>query len=146
MGGVSKCDTAQSEGIFAGAICLSLQQSSPTSTAPLFKQDRQHIPKRRKPPQREVCALSTQESGTATAGAWNLINELESHRGLYTVAELASVLGKSPWTIYRMANRKQIPSLIISGSLMFDPSTLGMHYRRKYPQLAEAARYASRAA
>jgi hypothetical protein len=123
---------------------LHLQQPSVTPTAPPL--EHHHNPQQRKPPQRELCALSEPGPASATAGSWNLITELESHRGLYTVAELAKVLRKSASSVYRMAWTKQIPSLIIGGSRMFDPATLAMHFRRKYPQLAEAARHVSRAA
>ena len=56
-----------------------------------------------------------------------------------TVDELAHLLRKSASTVYRMAQKRQIPSLLIGGSRMFDPAALGMHFRKKSPASAAAA-------
>jgi predicted DNA-binding transcriptional regulator AlpA len=76
---------------------------------------------------------------------FSIINELATYRRLLTVAEVAALFGKSACTIYRAARRKQIPSLIISGSRSFDPATLAMWLAKKDPQLAVAARLQSAA-
>lgn len=39
-----------------------------------------------------------------------------------------------------MANKGQIPSMLIGGSRLFDPSTLALWLARKQPQIAVAAR------
>jgi excisionase family DNA binding protein len=71
---------------------------------------------------------------------FNILLALESARGLLTVREVAELLGKSPFTIYRMAEKRQIPSLMIGGSRCFDPSVLAMWLSKKEPSLATAAR------
>ncbi|HKR27772.1 MAG TPA: helix-turn-helix domain-containing protein [Acidobacteriaceae bacterium] len=77
---------------------------------------------------------------TGKTEVWSFIMAIESHKGLLTVAELAPLLRKSCCTVYRMAERRQIPSLRIGGTLYFDPAALGMHFRRKSPESAAAAR------
>ena len=71
---------------------------------------------------------------------FNILNALQAARGLLSVGEVAELLGKSKFTIYRMAQKRQIPSLMIDGSRMFDPSMLTLWLTKKYPQLAVAAR------
>jgi hypothetical protein len=53
--------------------------------------------------------------------------------------DLAAILGKSKFTVYRMASRKEIPSLIVGGSRSFEPAALAAHYRKKCPASAAAA-------
>lgn len=82
------------------------------------------------------------ENNEDTCGApWSFIDEIESHVGLYTVAELATVLQRSTCSIYRMAHRRQLPSLRVGGLLYFDPAALGMLFRKKSPESAAAARF-----
>lgn len=88
----------------------------------------------------EFPKASSDISSSSAALPFSVINELAKYRRLLTVVEVADLLGKSACTIYRMAHRKQIPSLIISGSRMFDPATLAMWLTKKDPQLATAAR------
>ena len=71
---------------------------------------------------------------------WSLVAAIEAHRGLMTVDEVAAVLRVSVYTVYRMTQRKQIPSLVIGGSRRFDPAPLAMHYRKKSPESAAAAK------
>lgn len=71
---------------------------------------------------------------------FNILNALYAFRGLMSVEQVSELLGKSKFTIYRMAQKKQIPSLMVGGSRMFDPSTLALWLTRKEPQLAVAAR------
>ncbi|MGC2612762.1 MAG: hypothetical protein WA354_01940 [Terracidiphilus sp.] len=54
--------------------------------------------------------------------------------------------GKSPDTIYRMAQKRQIPTLMFGGSRCFDPSVLAHWLIKNDPQLAIAARYFQKAA
>jgi excisionase family DNA binding protein len=72
---------------------------------------------------------------------FNILNALSSIHRLISVEELAELLGRSKFTIYRMAQKKQIPSLLIGGSRLFDPSTIAMWLAKKDPQLAIAARW-----
>ena len=72
---------------------------------------------------------------------FNILNALSSYQRLITVEELAELLGRSKFTIYRMARTKQIPSLPVGGSRKFDPSRIAMWLTKKDPQLAIAARW-----
>jgi hypothetical protein len=56
------------------------------------------------------------------------------------------MFGKSRATIYRMAQKRQIPIFMLGGSRMFDPSTLALWLTRKEPLLAVAARQFQQAA
>ncbi len=71
---------------------------------------------------------------------FNILLALESARGLLTVREVAELLGKSTFTVYRMAEQRKIPSLMIGGSRCFDPSVLALWLSKKEPTLAAAAR------
>ena len=77
---------------------------------------------------------------------FNLIIELSAFRRLLTIDEVADLLEKSKFTVYRMAQKKQIPGLMIGGSWRFDPSTLAIWLIKKEPQLAVAARRQLKAA
>ena len=71
---------------------------------------------------------------------------LYSLTGLLSVEEVAEIFGKSPDTVYRMAQKRQIPSFMFGGSRCFDPSELALWLIKKEPQLAVAARYFKEAA
>jgi excisionase family DNA binding protein len=71
---------------------------------------------------------------------FNILLALESARGLLSVREVAELLGKSPITIYRMAENRKIPSFMIGGSRCLDPSVLALWLSKKEPSLATAAR------
>lgn len=71
---------------------------------------------------------------------FNLIAKLESIEGLLNVDEVAGILGLSKFTIYRMAQKRQIPCMMFGGTRKFDPSTLIVWLCKKEPQLAVAAR------
>jgi excisionase family DNA binding protein len=71
---------------------------------------------------------------------FNILLALESARGLLSVRDVAELLGKSPFTVYRMAENRKIPSLMIGGSRCFDPSVLALWLSKKEPSLATAAR------
>jgi len=77
---------------------------------------------------------------------FNILVALQAVRGLLSVDQVAELLGKSKFTVYRMAQKKQIPSLMIGGSRMFDPSTLALWLTKKEPLLAAAARLLQQAA
>lgn len=74
---------------------------------------------------------------------WSLIATIESYNRLMTIDDVVEVLGLSRSTVYRIAQKKQIPSLIIGGCRRFDPAALGLHYRKKSPESAAAARAVS---
>lgn len=77
---------------------------------------------------------------------FNILAALYSLTGLLSVEEVAEMFGKSPCTIYRMAQKRQIPSFVFGGSRCFDPSELALWLIKKDPQLAAAARYFQQAA
>lgn len=72
---------------------------------------------------------------------WSLLEKIESHEGLFTVSELATILRKSTCTVYRWAQRGNLPSLIIGGSRCFDPAALGMFFRQRAPESAAAVSF-----
>jgi excisionase family DNA binding protein len=74
-----------------------------------------------------------------TTGAWSLIATIESYNRLMTIKDVMQLLSLSKTTVYRMAQRKQIPSLIIGGCRKFDPAALGRHFRKKSPESAAVA-------
>jgi excisionase family DNA binding protein len=71
---------------------------------------------------------------------FNILCALESADRLLTVRDVAKLLGKSASSIYRMAQKGQIPSLTIGGSRCFDPSVLALWLSSKDPSLVTAAR------
>lgn len=71
---------------------------------------------------------------------FNILLALESVHRMLTVREVADLLQKSHFSIYRMAQRRQIPSLMIGGTRYFDPSVLALWLSKKEPTLATAAR------
>ncbi len=71
---------------------------------------------------------------------FNILLALESVHRMLTVREVAKLLQKSHFSIYRLAQRRQIPSLMIGGTRYFDPSVLAMWLSKKEPSLATAAR------
>jgi excisionase family DNA binding protein len=77
---------------------------------------------------------------SAAPEMFNILLALESARGLLSVRDVAELLGKSTFTIYRMAESRKIPSLMIGGSRCFDPSVLALWLSKKEPSLATAAR------
>ena len=77
---------------------------------------------------------------------FNILTALYSLTGLLSVEEVAEMFGKSPDTVYRMAQKRQIPSFMFGGSRCFDPSELAHWLIKKEPQLAVAARYFQQAA
>jgi excisionase family DNA binding protein len=77
---------------------------------------------------------------------YNILSALQAVRGLLSVSQVAEMFGKSPATIYRMAQKRQIPSFMLGSSRIFDPSTLALWLTRKEPLLAVAARQFQQAA
>ncbi len=57
---------------------------------------------------------------------FNILVFLESVHRMLTVREVAQVLQESQFRIYRMARRRQIPSLVIGETRYFDLSVLAL--------------------
>lgn len=72
--------------------------------------------------------------------AYNILRALRRIQRLLTVKDLAEILGNSQDTVYRMAQRRQVPSLMLGGTRRFDPSTIEAWLIKKEPQLAVVAR------
>lgn len=94
-------------------------------------------PKTKFPPKR---ADSSEDARPEAPEMFNILLALESARGLLTVRDVATLLRKSSYSIYRLAEKRKIPSLVIGGSRCFDPSVLALWLSKKEPTLAAAAR------
>ena len=70
----------------------------------------------------------------------HILVALESANGLLNVLEVASIPAKSPFSIYCLAQKRRIPSLMIGGHRCFDPSVLALWLAKKEPTLSVAAR------
>jgi len=102
-----------------------------------------------RPPQRDLTLEPQVVSVRGKApfnSPFNILTALYSLTGLLSVDEVAEIFGRSPDTIYRMAQKRQIPSFMFGGSRCFDPSELALWLIKKEPQLAVAARYFKEAA
>jgi len=54
--------------------------------------------------------------------------------------DVVDVFGFSKTTVYRMSESGQMPSAMLGGSRIYDPSTLAMWVASKEPLIARAAR------
>ena len=79
----------------------------------------------------KVLPIDAQSMEDGSRKPFSILNALSSFRRLLTVDEVADLLSISSCTLYRMAQRKQIPSLIISGSRRFDPATIAAWLAKK---------------
>ena len=70
--------------------------------------------------------------------AWSMLEAIDQHRKATTAKDLAPILNLTAKTIYKMAKRNDIPSIVMGGSVRFDPRSVGMWLRRKDPMLAKA--------
>ena len=74
---------------------------------------------------------------------FNILLALESARGLLSVRDVAELLGKSTFTIYRMAESRKIPSLMIGGSAASIHRCWPCGFRRRshlLPQLPDGSK------
>jgi excisionase family DNA binding protein len=96
----------------------------------------------------EVHCLSNNvlEFNSSEAMPFSVIHTLRSAKGMLSVDDVANLLGLSRFTIYRMAQRRQIPCLLIAGSRRFDPASLTAWLIRKEPQLEAGFRFVQKAA
>lgn len=79
------------------------------------------------------------QNGSYPNSSYNTLLRLRSYRRLLCVLDVADLLGKSKFTIYRMAQRPRIPAMRMGG-WCFDPSVLELWLLKKDPALAQAAR------
>ena len=72
--------------------------------------------------------------------AFSMLEEIEKHRKPMTAKDLGPILNVHPKTLYKMAHRHDIPSVIMGGIVRFDPRSVALWLRRKDPMLATAAK------
>ncbi len=60
------------------------------------------------------------------------------HRKPMAATELGPILNVHPKTLYKMAHRNAIPSVIMGDTVRFDPKSVSLWIRRKDPMLATA--------
>jgi hypothetical protein len=70
----------------------------------------------------------------------SIIRSIETQQRPIRVKALAELLGCSIDSVYRGVRKGTFPFLRINGMILFDPSTLGHYFRRKYPAMAAAIR------
>lgn len=71
---------------------------------------------------------------------FNIITKLNSYDRPLRVEDVVDVFGLSKTTVYRLSESGQMPSAMLGGSRIYDPSTLAMWIARKEPLIAKASR------
>ena len=71
---------------------------------------------------------------------FNIITKLNSYDRPLKVEDVVDVFGLSKTTVYRLSESGQMPSAMLGGSRIYDPSTLAMWVAGKEPRIAKAAR------
>jgi len=71
---------------------------------------------------------------------FNIITKLDSYDRTLKVEDVVEVFGLSQTTVYRLSEAGQIPSAMVGGSRIYDPSTLAMWIADKEPRIAKAHR------
>ena len=71
---------------------------------------------------------------------FNIITKLNSYDRPLKVEDVVDVFGLSKTTVYRLSESGQMPSAMLGGSRIFDPSTLAMWVAGKEPRIAKAYR------
>jgi excisionase family DNA binding protein len=76
----------------------------------------------------------------ARGPAFNIITKLKSFDRPLKVEDVVDVLGLSKTTVYRLSASGQMPSAMLGGSRVYDPSALAMWVASKEPRIAKAHR------
>jgi predicted DNA-binding transcriptional regulator AlpA len=71
---------------------------------------------------------------------FNIIEKLNSYDRPLKVEDVVDVFGFSKTKVYRMSETKQIPSTLLGGTWVYDPSALAMWVANKDPNIAKAYR------
>lgn len=71
---------------------------------------------------------------------FNIIAKLNSYDRPLKVGDVVEVFGFSKTKVYRMTESKQIPSALLGGTRIYDPSALAMWVASKDPYIAKAYR------
>jgi excisionase family DNA binding protein len=72
---------------------------------------------------------------------FNIIKKLDEYDRLLRIEDVCEIfpLGKS--TVYRLSESGQMPSAMLGGARVFDPSTLAIWIAGKEPRIAKAHRW-----
>lgn len=71
---------------------------------------------------------------------FNIITKLNSFDRPLKVEDVVDVFRLSKTTVYRLSESGQMPSAMLGGSRIYDPSTLAMWIASKDPRIAKAHR------
>jgi hypothetical protein len=71
---------------------------------------------------------------------FNIIEKLNSYDRPLKVEDVIDIFGFSKTKVYRMSESKQIPSALLGGTWVYDPSALAMWVASKDPDIAKAYR------
>ena len=86
-----------------------------------------------------ICHTAT-NSIWATWTMFNIIAKLNTYDRPLKVEDVVDVFGFSRTKVYRMSESKQIPSALLGGTWVYDPSALAMWVASKDPNIARAYR------
>ena len=71
---------------------------------------------------------------------FNIIDRLNSYDRTLDANDVVEVFRVSKSVVYRMSETGQMPSAMVGGSRIYDPSTLAMWIADKEPRIAKAYR------
>jgi predicted DNA-binding transcriptional regulator AlpA len=71
---------------------------------------------------------------------FNIIAKLNSYDRPLKVKDVVDVFSLSKTTVYRLSESGQMPSAMLGGTRIYDPSALAMWVASKEPLIAKAAR------
>ena len=71
---------------------------------------------------------------------FNIIEKLNSFDRPLKVEDVVDVFGFSKTKVYRMSQSKQIPSALLGGTWVYDPSALAMWVASRDPNITKAYR------
>jgi predicted DNA-binding transcriptional regulator AlpA len=69
---------------------------------------------------------------------FNIITKLNSYDRPLTAADVIDIFGFSKSKVYRISESGQMPSAMLGGSRVYDPSALAMWVASKEPRIAKA--------
>jgi excisionase family DNA binding protein len=70
----------------------------------------------------------------------NLLTEIEGRKTALTIKEVAKLLNVSSETVRRLAQKKQLPSFKVGGSVRFNPASLGYWLRSRDALAAKSSK------
>ena len=69
---------------------------------------------------------------------FDFLAALDESDSMLSVRQVAKMLGFHPNTVHKMVSKREIPSVLISGSRLFDPMVLYWWYAKKHPEAMKA--------